>query len=280
MSARQVSNTSTAVTGSAVLSYAGTDSREGRAVTVTRTAGGTTTGIGTHLTNADGVAAFTDDPPAGSVTYTASVEAYGVHPAQTATWTTAVQLATGMTATSPATALVGDPVTVTGRLTAGGTGLAGATVTVIRSGCTTAGWSALVTTAADGSWSAPDPSPPLGACSYRAAFAGTDVHLRSAALTGTTVAKRDTSVAVTLVRGTGSSKKLVHVTGSLSAWHSDRTLVITAQPSGGAEVTLARGPVSSAGTLTATYQPRTTTTYRVKYAGDDWYRPTAAERTQ
>ena len=280
LSAKQVSSTSNGVAGTAVLSYTGTDSREGRPVLVRRTAGGTTTEVGTYLTNPNGVVTFTDSPPLGSVTYTASVEAFGVYPARTATTTASVQLATSMTATSPVTALIGEPVTVTGRLTAGGSGLAGARVTVTRSGCTTTAWSRTATTAADGSWSTQDLAPPLGGCSYRAEFFTTTTHLRSAALSGTTVVKRDATVGVTLARGTGSAKKFVYVTGSLAAWHNSRTLTITAHPVGGAEVTLATGPVSDTGTLTVRYQPKTTTTYRVKYAGDDWYKPAIAERTE
>ena len=38
--------------------------------------------------------------------------------------------------------------------------------------------------------------------------------------------------------------------------------------------------IATLGRLTATYQPKTTTTYRVTYAGDDWYAPAQAERLQ
>lgn len=43
---------------------------------------------------------------------------------------------------------------------------------------------------------------------------------------------------------------------------------------------LASGTVDDSGTLTTSYQPRTTTTYRVKYAGDDWYSTATVEQTQ
>jgi hypothetical protein len=94
------------------------------------------------------------------------------------------------------------------------------------------------------------------------------------------VAFRTTDLTLSLVRGAGSAKKYVYVTGQLGAWHNGKTLTTSAQPTGGAEVVLASGTIDSAGKLTAIYQPKTTTTYRVKYPGDDWYASAKAERLQ
>lgn len=89
---------------------------------------------------------------------------------------------------------------------------------------------------------------------------------------------RTPELTLSVVRGTGSTKKVAYVTGQLGATHTNRTLMITAQPSNGAEVVLASGTVDSAGRLTVSYTPKTTTTYRVKLTGDAWY--ATAERVQ
>ena len=71
----------------------------------------------------------------------------------------------------------------------------------------------------------------------------------------------------------------MYLTGHLDAWHANRTLTLTARPSGSSSLVLARGVVDSRGNLRARFRPRTTTTYRVTYAGDDWYRPGSVTRT-
>jgi hypothetical protein len=155
--------------------------------------------------------------------------------------------------------------------------MGGATVSVARTGCSTTGWSDKTVTAADGSWSVIDPAAPGGACSHSAAYAGTSTYGSSTARTSVQVAFRTTDLTLTVVRGTGSTKKYAYVTGHLGAWHNGKTLRITAQPTGGTEILLASGTVDSAGKLTATYQPKTTTTYRVTYAGNDWYAAAESE---
>jgi hypothetical protein len=188
--------------------------------------------------------------------------------------------ATTLTATSPSTADAGTALTVRGGLTSGSAPVVGAPVQVTRLGCSSTPWSAAGLTAGDGTWSLVDAAPPAGTCTYRASYAGSGTYASSSQSTSTVVALRDAGVTVAVVRGTGSAKKSVTVTGRLGGWHVNRTLTITAQPSGGAETVLASGTVDSAGTFTAAFTPRTTTTYRVKYTGDDWYAAATATRTQ
>ncbi len=74
---------------------------------------------------------------------------------------------------------------------------------------------------------------------------------------------------------------MAYVTGQLGTTYTNRTLTITAQAVGGAEVVLASAvAVDSTGKLTVEYTPKTTTTYRAKFAGDDWYAPRTVEKLQ
>ncbi len=186
---------------------------------------------------------------------------------------------TALTAISPAGAVAGSSVTVAGALSSGGAAVSLTTVSVTRTGCST-GWSASVRTAADGSWSFVDEGVPGGTCTYSAAYAGSSTYASASGSTSTSVSLRPADLALSVVRGTGSAKKYAYVTAKLGGWHSNRTVTITAQPSGGVETVLASGAVDRTGTLTATYSPKTTTTYRVRYTGDDWYAPGLAERAQ
>jgi hypothetical protein len=167
---------------------------------------------------------------------------------------------------------------VSGRLTAGGGPVAAAQVRVERSGCGTAS-SATVTTSSDGAWGSTDPAPPAGSCTWTATYAGSAVHAPSSAVATVAVALRGTSLALDVVRGTGSSKKLAFVTARLTGGPAGAVVTITAQPRGGSAVTLASGSVDASGVLKATYQPKTTTTYQVTYAGDARHAPPSASRT-
>ena len=269
------------VTGSVRLSYQGPDSAAGRTITLSLLVEGAATTLPPLMTDAFGSARFTDSPPAGTVTYTASVAANGVHPAKTATAVTTVLTATTLTVgATPATGLAGLLVAIGGRLGSATAAAAGANVSVSRSGCTQTAWTASAATTLDGTWSVTDPAPPVGTCRYTASYAGGGGFAPSTASTSVPVSLRATELTLSVVRGTGSTEKLAYVTEHLGGWHTNRTVTITAQPVGGAEVTLASGPVDAAGNLTATYQPRTTTTYRARYAGDNWYAAAVAQRTQ
>ena len=254
----------------------------GAAVSVVRSGCSSAAWSGTATTTPNGAWSVTDpDAPSGTCRYSASYAGTGDDAASTATASTVVSLrATSLTATAPASLQFGAPLTVRGVLTTGTAALAGAPVSVLRAGCSPGDWDGKAVTAADGSWSVEDPAAPVGTCTYRASYAGDRLHAAATASATTTVSLRTTTLTVAVTRGTGSTKKLAYVTGQLGAWHTNRTLTITAQPTGGQEVVLASGAVDSSGRLTATYTPKTTTTYRVKYAGDDWYAPATAVRTQ
>lgn len=188
--------------------------------------------------------------------------------------------ATTLTTSAPTSSYVGRSVRVTGQLTSAGTALPGAAVQVTRSGCTDVRWRGTATTGAEGRWSVSDPAPPVGTCTYRAVAPGRAAYATSRAADSTSVVRRPAALTLSVVRGTGDHRRYVYVTGQLGAWHTNRTVTLTARPSGGTTVVLARGVVDSRGTLRARYRPRTTTTYRLTYAGDGWYRPGVVSRTR
>lgn len=271
----------TPVTVHGVLSTA-TTSVSGATVAVTRTGCGTAGWSASAVTTPNGAWSVTDSTaPVGTCGYTASYAGGDGYAASEARTSTTVTLApTSLTATAPEAAVAGSSVTVAGSLTSGTAAVSSAPVSVARDGCSASSWSGKAVTAHDGSWSVTDPAAPGGACTYTATFGGSSTHEASSTATATTVSFRTTDLTLSLVRGSGRDKKTVFVTGHLGAWHTGRTLTITAQPHGGAEVVLASGPVDSTGTLATTHQPKSTTTYRVTYAGDDWYAPAQVRRTQ
>jgi hypothetical protein len=253
----------------------------GAPVSVTRSGcdGGWT---GTAITTPNGSWSTSDlSPPVGTCTYRASYDGDTRHAPSEASAASIVSLGrTGLTLVAPARAEVGSSLALRGALSTGTAGLPGAAVTVNRSGCSTGVWSASTVTAADGTWSATDSAAPVGSCTYTAVYSGSDRHDASRASATTQVDLRTPALSMAVVRGAGSAKKTAYVTAQLGATLSNRTLTVTAQPSGGAEVTLASAAVDSAGRLTASYTPRTTTTYRVTFAGDAWYAPRTIAQTQ
>ena len=253
----------------------------GGTVTVSRSGCGTAWSA-SIATSPDGRYAVTDGaPPVGTCTYRASYAGGSGYASSTASATTTVTLVpTTLGVETPAPTVAGSPVVVRGALTGGGSPVTGATVSVTRAGCSTTGWQASAVTNANGSWSVTDPAAPAGTCNYGVSYAGSSTRAAATSSASVAVALRTTDLTLSVVRGTGSNKKYAYVTAQLGAWHTGKTLRITAQPTGGAEVQLALGTVDSTGRLTATYQPKTTTTYRVTYAGDDWYAPAKAERLQ
>jgi hypothetical protein len=71
----------------------------------------------------------------------------------------------------------------------------------------------------------------------------------------------------------------VTVTATLGAWHTNRTLVIYAQPKGSAKKVIERGTINSKGQLVVSFTIRANTTFTVTYSGDKWYASASATGT-
>ena len=65
----------------------------------------------------------------------------------------------------------------------------------------------------------------------------------------------------------------VTVTATLGATHGNRTVLIYAQPKGGAKKLIKRATVNSKGQLSIGYVMRVNTTFSVAFLGDTWYGP-------
>jgi hypothetical protein len=63
----------------------------------------------------------------------------------------------------------------------------------------------------------------------------------------------------------------VTVTATLAAPHANRTLVIYAQPAGGAKKVIKHATVNSKGALAVAYKVTKNTTFTVTFSGDGWY---------
>ncbi len=167
--------------------------------------------------------------------------------------------------------------TVKGSLTSGTSAVAGAAVSVTRSGCSST-WTAAATTAADGSWAVTDQGVPGGICTWEASYAESSTHASSSATASTSVALQESRLTLSAVRGTGSTKKQVTLTAQLTGGSTNRTVVLTAQTANGGEVVIASAAVDSTGRVTATHTPRGTTTYRARYSGDAFFTSATAEK--
>jgi hypothetical protein len=70
--------------------------------------------------------------------------------------------------------------------------------------------------------------------------------------------------------------KKVTVTATLGAPHANRTLIIYAQPKGGARKVIKHATVNSKGRLSVVYTVRANTTFTVTFSGDSWYTSASA----
>jgi hypothetical protein len=135
------------------------------------------------------------------------------------------------------------------------------------------------TTVAGGAFTATDLPPAYGSYDYVASYAGSSVY----AAASSTFLVRVTAVkpALKLTPSAGSVKpgKKVTVTVTLGAWHTNKTLVIYAQPKGGAKKVIDRASVNSKGQLVVSYTMKTNTTFTVTFSGDTWYSSASATGT-
>ena len=69
------------------------------------------------------------------------------------------------------------------------------------------------------------------------------------------------------------------VTATLGAWHTNRTLVIYAQPKGGKKTVIKRAAINAKGQLSVVYTVRANTTFTVTFSGDTWYTSASATGT-
>ncbi len=168
----------------------------------------------------------------------------------------------------------GTRVTVHGTLTLNGTAApAGTTVKVYRraSGSSLNSATLTTTTKAGGAFSVTDLPPGYGSYNYVASYPGTGVYATSSAAAAARVIAIKPALRLAFSAGSVRSGAKVRVTATLGAWHTNRTLVIYAQPKGSARKMIGRGTINSRGQLAVTYTIRSNTTFTVTFGGDRWY---------
>jgi hypothetical protein len=176
----------------------------------------------------------------------------------------------------------GTKVTLRGRLTLNGAAApAGVTVKIYRRVAGRSANSATLTarTAAGGAFTATNLPPAVGSYDYVASYPGSSAYApaSSSFLIHVTAAKPSLKLAFSA--GSVRPGRKVTVTATLRAWHTNRTLVIDAQPKGGAKKVIARGTVNSKGRLVVSFTMETNTTFTVTFSGDAWYASASATGT-
>jgi hypothetical protein len=173
----------------------------------------------------------------------------------------------------------GTKVTVSGKLTLNGAAApAGLAVKIYRRVAGSSANSATLTakTVAGGAFTATDLPPAYGSYDYVASYAGSSVYAAASATFLVHVTAVKPALKLTFSAGSLRPGRKVTVTATLGAWHTNKTLVIYAQPKGGAKKVIARAAVNSQGRLVVSYTMKTNTTFTVTYSGDKWYASASA----
>ncbi len=181
-----------------------------------------------------------------------------------------------------ATATVGEPTTLTGRLSfADGTVAAGRPIEVTRSYADVVESLGSVITDSTGAFSIVDVPTVATTIDYTFTFAGAPPYEPSSGITMLSVGKRQTELTISAesTGGKGKNRNDRIVTATLGETYTNRTVTITATPEGGATEVIAHGTVDADGELSATHTLAATTTFVANFDGDAWYETATAEIT-
>jgi hypothetical protein len=172
----------------------------------------------------------------------------------------------------------GTKVTLKGRLTLDGAAVpAGVTVRITRqlSGSKADAATLTAKTARGGAFSVTNVPPATGTYVYNASYSsGTYAPSAHSVTVKITAARPALKLAVSAKSVRPGQK--VTVTATLGAPHINRTLVIYAQPKGGAKTVIKRGVINSRHQLSVVYTVRANTTFTVTFAADNWYTAASA----
>jgi hypothetical protein len=172
----------------------------------------------------------------------------------------------------------GTKVTLKGKLTLNGAVTpAGDTVRITRqlSGSNADGATLTVKTAAGGTFTVTNIPPATGTYVYNATYSSSSYAPSAHSVTVKITAARPALKLAVSAKSVRPGRK-VTVTATLGAPHVNRTLVIYAQPNGGAKKAIKTGTINSKDQLTATYTVTANTTFTVTFSGDTWYTAASA----
>jgi hypothetical protein len=134
------------------------------------------------------------------------------------------------------------------------------------------------TTVAGGGYTATDIPPKHGNYTYLAYYAGgTYAPAYHQCLVHVTIAKP--ALALTTSAKSVKAGKTVTVTAHLPNPHTNRTVIIYAQPKGGAKKVIKHANVNAKGILSVSYKVTANTTFTVTFSGDSWYTAASATAT-
>ena len=172
----------------------------------------------------------------------------------------------------------GTKVTVKGKLTLNGAPApAGVPVVITRKVSGSSAISATLTarTVTGGTFTATNVPPARGNYVYLASYTNSAyVPASRSVLVHVTAARPALKLAVS-AKSVKPGRK-VTVTATLGAPHANRTLIIYAQPKGGAKKVIKHAAINSKGQLSVVYSVKVNTTFTVTFAGDTWYTPASA----
>jgi hypothetical protein len=134
------------------------------------------------------------------------------------------------------------------------------------------------TTVAGGAYTATDIPPKHGNYTYLAYYAGgAYAPAYHQCLVHVTIAKP--ALALTTSAKSVKAGKTVTVTAHLGNPHTNRTVIIYAQPKGGAKKVIKHANVNAKGVLSVSYKITANTTFTVTFSGDSWYTAASATAT-
>jgi hypothetical protein len=187
-----------------------------------------------------------------------------------------------VTVTAATSVKAGTRVSLKGTLTLNGRAApAGTAVKVYRrvAGSSVNSATLTVKSTAGGAFTATDLPPGYGRYNYVASYAGSSLYATASATFSVHVTALKPSVKLAFSAGTVSPGRKVTVTATLGAWHTNRTLVIYAQPKGSAKKVIERGTINSKGRLVVSFTMKSNTTFTVTFSGDKWYGSASAAGT-
>jgi hypothetical protein len=179
-----------------------------------------------------------------------------------------------VTLSAAATVKAGAKVTLSGTLTLNGAAApAGTTVKIYRriAGSTVNSATLTATTGANGAFTVTDLPSRYDRYNYVASYAGTSLYATASATVPVHVIALQPTLNLKFSAGTVKPGRKVTVTATLSGWHTNRKLVIYAQPKGGAKKAIKSATINAKGQLAVSFTMKVNTTFTVTFGGDLWY---------
>jgi hypothetical protein len=178
-----------------------------------------------------------------------------------------------MTLTGSASVKAGTKVTLKGTLSLNGAAApAGVPVKITRTVTSGKGTSATLTarTVAGGGFTVTNLPPATGSYAYQASYLSNS-YLPASASFAVKVTAAKPSLKLKLSATSVKPGQKITVTATLGAPHVNKTLVIYAQPKGGAKRVIKRATVNAKGQISVIFPVKANTTFTLVFGGDTWY---------